>query len=53
MAGTYWKEAGWWGKAPGADAVGDGVGSFYGPCAGVVGLAGHVPRVLVGLENGP
>lgn len=29
-----------------------GVGYLCRPCAGVVGLAGHVPSVLMGLEKG-
>lgn len=29
------------------------LGTWCGPCAGVVGLAGHVPGVLRCLEKGP
>lgn len=47
LAGTYWKEAVWWEKDPGA-VGGDGFGYLCRPCAGVVGLAGHVPRVVMG-----
>lgn len=52
MAGTYWKEAVWWGKDPSGGGGVDGFGYLCRPCAGVVGLAGHVPRVLMGLEKG-
>lgn len=41
------------GKGPWCGWRGHGVGYSYRPCAEVVGLAGHVRRVLRSLEKGP